>query len=133
MSSRPLEVSGWAQEASDDNLHLTRADRKRHSLLGPHLQALLDRFPNVGFCFRLGLALADTAGDGRAFGNDDAVLVLEERDEELHDLFSNCRDSAVVKASISDRCGGVNGRSRSSRAIAKPCATLPFGRKACEQ
>jgi len=51
----------------------------------PHFQASGDGFADVGDGFIAGVALANTAGDGRAFGDPNAVLIPFKCSNELHE------------------------------------------------
>ena len=59
-------------------------DGQGHALLGPDFEAAENGFADVFNGFVLGRSLADAAGDGRAFGNPDAVFVAFEGDDEFH-------------------------------------------------
>ena len=57
---------------------------ERHALLGADFQTAENGLVEVCRGLVLGRALADTAGDGRALGNPNAVLIAVQCDEEFH-------------------------------------------------
>lgn len=59
-------------------------DRQRHAFFGSDFEALPDRLFDVLQSFLLGRALADAAGNGRALGDENAVLVTVNRHDEFH-------------------------------------------------
>jgi len=72
-----------AARALNRNLDLLRLNGQRHPTFRPHFQASGDGFADVGKGFIVGVALADTAGDGRAFGDPNAVLIPVKCSNEL--------------------------------------------------
>ena len=70
--------------ASDSNFDLLGLDGEGHAALGADFQACGDGFADVADSFLTGVALADATGNGRAFGDPNAILVPVQRGHELH-------------------------------------------------
>ena len=63
----------------------TGFDCQGHAVFGPDFEATENGFADVFNGFVLGRSLADAAGDGRAFGDPDAVFVAVEGNHEFHE------------------------------------------------
>ena len=70
--------------ALDGYFYFTGYGERWHALLLANQETFTNGIRNIDFGFRLGNALAHTARDGRAFGNEDAVFVFGYGDKKLH-------------------------------------------------
>lgn len=84
---RPLMDGRLAMTGScscDGNLDETGFQGERHALSGADFQTAENGFVDVRRSLVLGFALADATGDGRTFGDPDAVFVAFQGNHEFH-------------------------------------------------
>jgi len=68
----------------DGNLHESGFQGERHALFSADLQTAVNGLVDVSRSLVFGFALADAAGDGRTFGNPDAIFVTFQGNHEFH-------------------------------------------------
>src|SRR3954468_7677176 len=86
MRGSRLLVGAAGSAASDRDINLAHCNRKRHALFRSDREAFVNRVLDVCFRFFQCSSLADTARNGWTLGNEHAVLVLGDGDQELHGI-----------------------------------------------